>query len=121
MEGWTLAVEYGSVRDAHYGECGDDNSWYGYGGGGYTYASGWIKTTLNGYGKARLDFGKCNNVVAFSKVRVFLNGNEIGRATGYELSKKIEFDFNDGDTLELNSSLGGMIRFNDFTVLSCVV
>ena len=112
VEGWTLDVDYGSVLDKNFRKCRDDNSWYGYGGGRS------IKTNLIGYGKARLDFGNCYDN---GNVRAFLNGNEIGKATQYELSKKIEFYFNNGDTLELKEFYFASIRFNNFTVLSCFV
>ena len=112
VEGWTLNVDYGSVTDEHYGKCRDDNSWYGYGGGRS------IQTNLIGYGRARLDFG---NYYYNGNVRAFLNGNEIGKATANELSKEIEFDFNNGDTLELKEFSDASIRFNNFTVLSCFV
>ena len=116
VEGWTLNVEFGSVRDDQFRKCRNDNSWYGYG-HLTSESNGSIKTTLNGYGKARLDFGNCY----YGGVRALLNENEIGKATPNELSKKIEFDFNDGDTLELkkNPYTHGIIRFNNFTVLNC--
>ena len=97
-----------------------------------------IQTTLNGCGRARLDFGNCNcKNIEFMEVdkiivqgagytQVSLNdviiGNETyATASCNELSKKIEFDFQDGDTLEL---IGGgppvsFIRFNRFEVISC--
>ena len=92
--------------------CHDDGnnwSWYGFshnlGHALYHSITRSIKTTLNGYGKSRLDFGNCL---------------PIGNATKNELSKKIEFDFNNGDTLELKGNRYAMIRFNNFTVLSCL-
>ena len=51
-------------------------------------------------------------------VKVFLNGNEIGIANKNELSKKIEFDFNNGDLLQI-SSRRGLIKFNNFTIINC--
>ena len=121
VEGWTLDVKQGSVRsvDSLYSKnCRDDNSWYGYGALGGSGTDGSIKTTLNGYGKARLDFGNCYHSVT-SYVQVNLNGNKIGKATGIEMSKKIEFYFNNGDILELRESSYASIRFNNFTVISC--
>ena len=114
MEGWTLNVAHGSEieRYLHYGECQDDNRRYG-----FEFFETSMKTTLYGYGKARLDFGNCRRSRYSSNVRAYLNENEIGKATINELSKKIEFDFNNGDTLELK---GYIIRFNNFTVLSCL-
>ena len=121
VEGWTIDVDYGpkqiDVESNHiYWKCQDDNSWYGYG-----FDHGSIKTTLNGCGKARLDFGNCNPSPSSAYVQVLLNGNEIGKATSNELSKKIEFDFNDGDILELAESPDDLaiIKFNNFTVVGC--
>ena len=76
-----------------------------------------IKTTLNGCGIARLDFGNCYQ--HGGQTKVYLNGNEIGIANANELSKKIEFNFNDGDTLMLKGHELGTIRFNDFSVIGC--
>ena len=120
VEGWTLDVEHGSVRDHNAGStCGGYNSWYGYGSynGNFGFGGGSIKTTLNGCGKAILDFGNC--YYRPSNVQALLNGNEIGKAIGRTMSKKIEFDFNDGDILELADSLDAIIMFNNFTIVSC--
>ena len=111
VEGWTLDVESGSVRGNAGEICGD--SWFGY--SDDPYEDGSIKTTLNGCGKATLDFGNC----WFYNVQALLNGNEIGTATNEELSKKIEFDFNDGDILEIAEFADAVIVFNSFTIVSC--
>ena len=77
--------------------------------------------TLGGCGRASLDFGNCmNGYDAWydGYVKVFLNGNEIGIANKNELSKKIEFDFNNGDLLQI-SSRRGLIKFNNFTIINC--
>ena len=70
------------------------------------------------YGKARLEFGDCYSFDNDHNgtVQAYLNGNEIGRTSA--LSKAIEFDFNNGDLLELKKSSNEMIGFNNFIVLS---
>ena len=69
------------------------------------------------YGKARLEFGDCYSFDNDHNgtVQAYLNGNEIGRTSA--LSKAIEFDFNNGDLLELKRSSNEMIGFNNFIVL----
>ena len=119
VDGWTIDVNYGSVSGLWYGKCRDDKSWYGYISG---LSEGSIKTTLHGCGKAELDFGECTKYSPNSRytyTQITLNGNEIGRANARELSKKIQFDFKEGDVLELHDRGYAMIRFNNFTILSC--
>ena len=118
MDGWTIDVDSGSVLGQRHGKCRDDNSWYGYN----YYNKGSIKTTLHGCGKAEIDFGDCWGRLSNWRdpyTQVNLNGNEIGRAYGGDLSKKIQFDFKEGDILELLERDRAMIRFNNFTILSC--
>ena len=119
MDGWTIDVDSGSVLGQRHGKCRDDNSWYGYN----YYNKGSIKTTLHGCGKAELDFGECWNTNDYKyngrHIQVNLNGNEIGRAKAKELSKKIQFDFKEGDVLVLRDQNYGFMRFNNFTILSC--
>ena len=70
---------------------------------------------------AKLDFGECwGEYFSESSTQVNLNGNEIGLASWYELSKTIDFNFKDGDILELKEGHSySYIRFNSFTVISC--
>ena len=116
VDGWTIDVNYGSVSGLRYGKCRDDKIWYGYNWG---LSVGSIKTTLHGCGKAELDFGECSNSPNSHYTQITLNGNEIGRANVGELSKKIQFDFKEGDVLELHDRGYAMIIFNNFTILSC--
>ena len=128
VDGWTLDVHYLQGRSFYkrmYKQCSDDNSWYGFKLGP---SEGSIKTTLYGCGKAELDFGECSSeYVAYEPyynytshfIQVNLNGNEIGRANPKKLSKKIKFDFKEGDVLELHDRGYAMIIFNNFTILSC--
>ena len=119
VPGWNLInVEGGSVVNASYWRCHDGNSWYG-----FRYDGGIcsIDTTLRRCGVAKLDFGECSKYGGPSAfILVNLNGKEIGRATRGQLSKTIEFNFKDGDILELKESrINSYIRFNSFTVISC--
>ena len=95
------------VKSGRYGTCDDH----------YRTNFQTLKFTLGGCGRASLDFGNCMNGYD-DYVKVFLNGNEIGIANKNELSKKIEFDFNNGDLLQI-SSLKGLIKFNNFTIINC--
>ena len=117
VPGWNLDnVDSGSVINENWGSCRDDNSWYGFLTGG---RRGSINTTLRGCGVAKLDFGECGPYSG-SSTQVHLNGKEISRATGDQLSKTIEFNFKDGEILELKEGdCCNAIRFNSFTVISC--
>ena len=88
------------------------NNWYGWCNGN---CSGSIKTKLSKCGKARLNFGNCYYI---GTVVAKLNGREIGRAQGYH-TKVVEFDFKNGDTLELIEIQISILEFNDFTIISC--
>ena len=118
VDGWTIDVNYGSVSGLWYGKCRGDKSWYGFNWG---LSVGSIKTTLHGCGKAELDFGECWDSQNWNSryTQINLNGNEIGRAKARELRKKIQFDFKEGDVLELHDRGYAMIIFNNFTILSC--
>lgn len=87
-------------------------NWYGYMWGN---AIGSIKTTLYRNGRAKLNFGNCNQE---GTVKVFLDNTEIATASGDEKRKTVEFDFNDGDELKLTED-HAIIVFNSFVVLSC--
>jgi len=124
VPGWNLDnVDRGSVANHNWGSCRDDNSWFGRYGTLWLVVSGVgsINTTLRGCGVAKLDFGECFGYFDVDdSTQVNLNGKEIGRATSGQLSKTIEFNFKDGDILELKQGSGGStIRFNGFTVISC--
>ena len=135
VDGWTLDVDCGTAfppvgnppceSSAGFNAfaCIGSNFWFG-----LTHTIGnvaSIKTTLNGCGRARLDYGNCQNQFGadsgMDSVHVMLNGNEISSAAnnGQELSKTIEFDFTNGDILELNEDGPSAIRFNSMTILSC--
>ena len=75
-----------------------------------------IKTTLNGSGRAKIDFGNCFNEGVSA---VFLDGNEIAKAGASEVNIVKEFDFTDGSELKLTEVGNGVISFNSFGVLTC--
>ena len=77
---------------------------------------GYIKTTLSGSGRAKLDFGNCYHTSGI--VKVFLDNTEIASATNGTASKTVEFDYNDGNELKLVEENTAIIMFNSFEVLS---
>ena len=92
------------------------NSWYGSNSG---TGSGSIKTKLWKCGRARLYFGNCCSTTGRSQyVLAKLNGREIGRV-GPKGKLKVEFNFKNGDLLELTDIDYGYIEFNDFTIIRC--
>ena len=133
VDGWTLDVTHGTafpatlpstLTDFFLGNCNDNNFWFGLKPGSGNLAS--IKTTLTGCGKARLDYGNCHNLFGvqpanYDFVHVTLNGNEISKAAnnGNEVSKTVDFDFTDGNILELNEDGLSAIRVNSFTIINC--
>ena len=131
VDGWTIDVTVGTAfppvgnppnGDFNLLDCVGNDFWFGLTPTGSNAGS--ITTTLNGCGRARLDYGNCQNLFSnpgSDSVHVTLNGNEISSAAnnGNELSKTIEFDFTDGNILELNEDGASAIRFNSLTILSC--
>ena len=91
---------------------------------GMCYGECWgkIQTRLNGCGRGILDFGNCSK--QRTSVEVLLNNQVIGVAfpdpldRSRTLSKIIEFDFKDGDILQLRE-WNGAIMFNNFHVVNC--
>ena len=109
--GWETTCPHGKIYGNSISNCSDN--WY-------TYSSGspscYIKTTLNGNGRAKIDFGNCwDDGVA----KLFLDGNEIASAGGSEVNVVKEFDFTDGAELKLMEEGSGVISFNFFKVLTC--
>ena len=68
-----------------------------------------------------MDFGNCyeqiGNTIDYN-VDVFLNKEKIDAASGFDLSRKITFDFGDGDKLKLEED-GAIILFNSFIIRDC--
>ena len=92
-------------------KCGNGTIWFGYRGGRE------ISTTLKGCGNGKLDFGNCGK---YNKVNVYLNGQEVGSATGYKPNNIAEFNFNDGDLIEIVANAdNAVIQFNSFSVSTC--
>lgn len=77
--------------------------------------NGYIRTKMFGNGKARLDFGNCGRK---GTVKVLINSKEIDSAPPVTISRSVEFEFTDGDELEIREEVG-VILFNYFEVLEC--
>merc|ERR1711971_748093 len=83
---------------------------------------GVISTQLIGNGRGRLDYGICWGPSSLRKVTVYLNGNEISSVVGgrvLTISKIVEFDYTDSDTLMIEESGAGVLQFNSFSVIGC--
>ena len=76
--------------------------------------NGYIKTKLEGFGTARLDFGNC---WILGTVKVLLDGIEIDSAPISTPNKIVEFSF-DSSELEIREDIGILV-FNSFEVLTC--
>ena len=75
-----------------------------------------------GNGRGRLDYGICWGPSSLRKVTVYLNGNEISSVVGgsvLTISKIVEFDYTDSDTLMIEESGAGVLQFNSFSVIGC--
>ena len=107
---WEITCKDGSIYGDTHNNCQNFLAYYG-------STSCFIKTTLKGNGRARIDFGNCwhNSVV-----KVFLDENEIASAGGSQDNIVKEFDFTDGSELRLTEEQYGIISFNSFEVLNCV-
>ena len=130
VPGWTMEISAGSpnpstedtYRDSRWKmeKCFNPYTWWGEHPG---TPSGYIRTNLNKCGRARLNFGNCfeeNENYPNHYVQVNLNNIEIGQAKAGVANKTIEFDFKDGDVLELRDIDASSIKFNDFVIISCV-
>ena len=120
VPGWNLeSVTSGSfLNTINYTSCFIDNNWWGWGGWNNPNETSSIYTTLGGCGVGKLEFGDCSGAVSPTKVKVHLNGNEIGMAARGE-KKTVGFNFKNGDILKLTEYEQGVIQFNSFTILSC--
>ena len=77
--------------------------------------NGYIKTKLEGFGTARLDFGNC---WTSGTVKVLIDGIEIASAPVSTPNKIVEFEFNYSE-LEIREEDIGILVFNSFEVLTC--
>ena len=78
-------------------------------------ANGYIKTKLEGFGTARLDFGNC---WTSGTVKVLIDGIEIASASVSTPNKIVEFAFNYSE-LEIREEDIGILVFNSFEVMTC--
>ena len=77
--------------------------------------NGYIKTKLEGFGTARLDFGNC---WTSGIVKVLLDGIEIDSVPNSTPNKIVEFRFNSSE-LEIREEDIGILVFNSLEVLTC--
>jgi hypothetical protein len=77
--------------------------------------NGYIKTKLEGFGTARLDFGNC---WTSGIVKVLLDGIEIDSVNISTPNKIVEFRFNSSE-LEIREEDIGILVFNSLQVLTC--
>ena len=106
---WETTCPNGNIYGESVGSC---PNWFAYSSG---TPSCFIKTTLNGYGRAKIDFGNCESS---GVAKLFLDGNEIASAGASEVNIVKEFDFTDGSELKLMEESYGIISFNSFEVLT---
>ena len=109
--GWETTCTQGTIYGSSLATC--SGYWYIFLGGS---TSCFIKTTLNGNGRAKIDFGNCSSDVG---AKLWLDGNEIASAGADEENVVKEFDFTDGSELKLTEEGQGVITFNSFEVLTC--
>ena len=76
---------------------------------------GSISTILNGYGSAILGYGNCNSV---GRVAVYKNDVEIA-SVGAKIEDQLEFEFQDGDVINISEENMGIIQFNDLAIIGC--
>ena len=113
---WELNVDRGQwtsfVNWPHMAPQCNLNSWFGL---LNDENNGYIKTKLEGFGTARLDFGNCWKT---GTVKVLLDGVEIDSAPINTPSKIKEFRFNSSE-LEIREEDIGILVFNSLEVLTC--
>ena len=108
ISGWDFyKVNMGPWNKENWKRC-PEASWFGWNDSGEAS----ISTILHGSGKAILDFENCNK-----------NGNVIAYLNGEELpctyKNQVEFDFKDGNKLEITEDGEGMIQFNNLKFIEC--
>ena len=115
--GWNIDIEIISKHDDEhdlYDHCkdlgGPNDFWAGCCDGNI------ISTALYGCGHAKLNVGNC---WVSAKVRVFLDGRQIGEDIPKNTNGKIfEFAFKEGSVLKIDS-VDAIIKFNNFEVTDC--
>ena len=74
-----------------------------------------MNTTLHGSGKAILDVKNCNNN---GIVAAYKNDVEI-ISLNAENKDQVEFEFQDGDVIQISELNGGIIELNTLAVVGC--
>ena len=66
-----------------------------------------------------MNYGNCHHE---GSVKVFLNNSEIPNSSAEpNTNKSIEFDFEDGNQLEVEETVIGIIIINSFEILTCTL
>ena len=113
VKGWTIDCNNGVWNGKVWKNC---QNWYGWSYGKGEDEVGSIITTLSGSGRARLDFGNCNNK---GTVKAFLDELEIGSADTLIPHKVVEFNFNPGSVLRISEYDIAVIQFNNLEIIDC--
>ena len=104
LNGWRINTKY-SMNSKYRSRCGDE-TWYGY---NYGYSVGSAQASFEGTGTAKLSYGNCYQK---GQVLVYLNNEEISRATASESKKEVTFNYSKGDTLLIKEVNIGIIKLN---------
>ena len=116
VKGWVVDCTVGSWT-APYVDSKNCKNWFGW---RPNDPVGSISTTLNGQGKAELDFGNCFCPGgAGGTVVAYIDGIEIGSASPNQGSKKIQFQFSHGSKLEIIEDPTAIIQFNSLNIIAC--
>ena len=104
LNGWRINAKY-SMNSKYRSRCGD-KTWYGY---NYGFSVGSAQASFEGTGAAKLSYRNCYQK---GQVIVYLNNQEISRATAYESKKEVTFNYSKGDTLLIKEVNIGIIKLN---------
>ena len=119
VKGWVFDCTVGSWT-APYVDSKNCKNWFGW---RPNDPVGSISTTLNGQGKAELDFGNCFCPGgAGGTVVAYIDGIEIGSASSCSGgSKKVHFQFSHGSKLKIIEENTAIIQFNSLNIIDCTL
>ena len=109
---WKTDCQEGVWEDSGHSVSNGCKNWFGW---GNSNTVGSLSTTLKGNGRAELDFGNC---FSRGKVKAYVDGYLIETANANEVSKKKQFQFDDGSELKIEEDIG-IIQFNSLTMIEC--
>lgn len=81
-----------------------------------TTKTGNISTTLRGDGKGNLTFGNCFDS---GTVKLYVGGKLEDTVEANTGNRTVQFDYSDGDNLELSVEGGGVLKMSNFVILQC--